>query len=93
MNAAQAVFVDRDSTLATAARTWCVALAGAIAGALLATVAPAALGQARDAVESTLGALEPAALPAHVVKGPPLSKEWRWSPPGVNVDSMYAQRR
>ena len=94
MNAAQAVFVDRDpADLSSLWRSWRLALVGAIAGALFATLVPPAFVQARDAVDRVAAELTPPPPPARVVKGPELTREWRWSPPGVNVESMYGPVR
>ena len=75
------------------ARSWRVALGGALLGAFLASVLPPALDAAGKAVRAALRSDD--AGPAVVREWPvrPLPREWRWSPPGVKVDHMFRQRR
>jgi hypothetical protein len=75
------------------ARSWRVALGGALLGAFLAIVLPPLLNAAAQAVRVAVRVDD--ARPAIVREWPerPLPREWRWSPPGVKVDHMFRKRR
>jgi len=77
---------------------WRAVLAGALAGALIASVAPLGLAVARDAIRGFTGAdrlaaPELQALAAKAWPHRPLPLEWRWAPRGFDVDRMLRRPR
>ena len=94
MNISFPLLLAPKSPLPFANRNWRAALAGAVAGALLATLAPAAVELTREAWRSAVRELVIAPTPATDAYPPrPLSPEWRWSPPGVDVEQMFRKKR
>ena len=77
---------------ACVARSWRLALACALAGALFATLVPPAFDAVRELARSA-SQERPAAGTAAVWPTPELPRQWRWSPPGVQVDHMFRRPR
>jgi hypothetical protein len=98
MRAAETAYLDRDPDLPSAASAWRAGVAGALAGALLTAVALAGrpLGQELARVASSFGSAatrQEAASPPEQWRRRPLPREWRWSPPRVDVDHMFRKPR
>lgn len=97
MEAVETRCLGRDSIPLATRPMWRALLAGVLAGAFLASLGPAAIPAARGLVgtaagfEKFTGRQQPASSAAAWPRQP-LPREWRWSPPGVDVDRMFRQR-
>lgn len=82
----------RSDLTATVVSVWRLALACAVAGALFAMLVPPAIDAVRELVRSP-SQDRAAARSAAAWPTPELPRQWRWSPPGVQVDHMFRRPR
>ena len=93
MNISFPLLLAPKSPLPFANRTWRAALTGAVAGALLAALAPPAVELTREAWPRARRERVPPAPATDAYTPLPPSPESRWSAPGVDVEQMFRKRR
>jgi hypothetical protein len=78
---------------ASAVRAWRTLLLGLALGIGLGAALPPAWGGLSGAARTALAAASGSAAAQREWEPRPLPREWRWSPPGVDVSGMFRRSR